>query len=129
MRWHLLRGLRRHAEQGPVPAGPYLRAKQATTVAIEFLGWLDGRGRSLAECTQHDVDVWFAGGTSTRRQADRFLYWARSHRLTSRLEIPRAEFDTAEGVGEQERLRIIAELLLHDTLPLAYRLAGCLIGV
>jgi hypothetical protein len=63
-RWNLLRGLREHAAHGPVPEGPFLAAKQVLTLTIEFLTWLKARGRSLGECTQHDIDAWFATGTS-----------------------------------------------------------------
>jgi hypothetical protein len=32
-------------------------------VAITFLGWLHQRGQTLAGCTQHDIDAWYASGT------------------------------------------------------------------
>ncbi|WP_445183491.1 hypothetical protein ACTXG6_34220 [Pseudonocardia sp. Cha107L01] len=126
-RWHHLRNLRRQATAGPVAAGPVLRAKQSVTVSIEFLGWLDARGQTLASCTQHDIDTWYATGPGTREHVERFLYWCRTQRLTTKLDVPQRDKDNPELIGESERLQIIRALLLHDTLPLPYRIAGCLI--
>ncbi len=126
-RWHHLRKLREHAETGPVGTGPFLRAKQSTTVAISFLNWLNERGTALNECSQHDIDAWYAGGRSTRQHAERFLYWARSNKLTPQLSIPRHTTGTYELVGEDERLHIIRALLLQDDLPAVHRVAGCLL--
>ena len=68
-RWHLLRQLRDRAKREPIPAGAFLNAKQSTTVAINFLDWLSGRGRQLATVSQADLDAWYASGPSTRSQA------------------------------------------------------------
>ena len=68
LRWRLLRHLRSGGTTAaPVGHGPYQRAKQRLTVAIAFLTWLDGRGRHLGDCTQHDIDTWFGTGPTTRR--------------------------------------------------------------
>ncbi|MFR9802652.1 hypothetical protein ACL02T_10155 [Pseudonocardia sp. RS010] len=126
-RWHHLRDLRRQSEHGPVEAGPVLRAKQSITVTIEFLGWLDRRGITLAELSQHEIDSWHAGGPGTREHVQRFLYWCRAQRLTGKLELPRRDKDNPRLIGEHARLEIIRSLLLHDELALPYRIAGCLI--
>ena len=62
LRWRLLRHLRCGATTAPLGHGPYQRAKRRLTVAIAFLAWLADRGRHLGECTQHDLDQWFATG-------------------------------------------------------------------
>lgn len=126
-RWHHLRHLRAQTASGPVETGSFLRAKQSTTVAVQFLTWLVDRGRALSECTQHDIDAWYGSGTSTRQHAERFLYWCRSNRLTPKLEVPHRNRDNHDLIGEHERLRIIRSLLLHDELPYGYRIAGCLV--
>ena len=61
----------------PLGHGPCQRAKQRLTMAIAFLAWLAGRGRQLGDCTQHDLDQWFATGPTTRRHVITFLSWAR----------------------------------------------------
>ena len=128
-RWHHLRDLRRHAAAGPIAEGPFLAAKQSITVAIIFLRWLHQRGQTLAGCTQHDIDAWYAGGTGTRHKAERFLYWCRTQRLTRTLDIPRRNNQNPALIGETQRLQIIRSLLTHDDLPLAYRVAGSLIAL
>jgi hypothetical protein len=126
-RWHHLRRLRDQARQGEVGENAFLRAKQSTTVAVSFLGWLTDRGRRLGDCTQHDLDAWFAGGTSTRGHAGVFLYWARNQRLLPRLDISGREPDSHPELGGQDRLRLLRGVLLHETLPLPHRVAAGLL--
>ena len=57
-------------------------------MAIAFLAWLDGRGQHLGECTQHDLDQWFATGPTTRRHVVTFLSWARQQRIIHDVAIP-----------------------------------------
>jgi hypothetical protein len=45
----------------------------------------------------------------------------------SKLDVPYRDRDNPELIGESERIQIIRSLLRHDTLPLPYRIAGCLI--
>src|SRR5262245_11917468 len=82
LRWYRLRPLRSgRTAATPVGHGPYQRAKQRLTVAVAFLAWLADCGHQLGECTQHDLDSWFAAGPSTRRHALTFLSWARRQRI------------------------------------------------
>ena len=76
-RWHHLCRLREHASRAPVEPAPFLSAKQSTTLAIQFVAWLATRGHTLAECTQADIDAWYARGPETRHNVARFLYWCR----------------------------------------------------
>lgn len=124
-RWHLLRQLRDRAKREPIPAGAFLNAKQCTTVAIDFLDWLAGRGQQLETATQADVDAWYAGGPSTRHHAARFLSWARKQHLT-RIDQPRLKHDDGPIMSEGERLDQINRLLA-DYLPVTPRLIGLLV--
>jgi hypothetical protein len=113
----------------PLGHGPYQRAKQRLTTAIAFLAWLDGRGRHLGECTQHDLDQWFATGPTTRRHVITFLSWARQQRIIRNIDVP---VTSTEGTavcppGPQARLAAIRRLLLDETLPPGDRIAGCLV--
>lgn len=128
-RWHHLRQLRRQTENGPVADVPMLGAKQSIAVSINFLAWLGGRGRPLAECTQHDIDTWYASGPSTHDRVERFLYWARTQRVIGKIDVPRRHRDNPDLLGENEWLDVVRRLLLLDTLPLQHRVAGCLIAL
>lgn len=59
-----------------VPRGSFLRAKQATTVAIDFVNWLTDHGVPLEDLQQAHLDAWTNSGPTTRLIADRFLRWA-----------------------------------------------------
>ena len=126
-RWHQLRYLRGEAAKGEVARTTFLRAKQSTTMAIDFLGWLGRRGRGIDECTQHDVDAYFAPGPSTRLHARSFLYWAKNSRKVRGLEIPGVTLTAHTTFGNDERLRALRDLLLDDELDLPWRIAGTLV--
>jgi hypothetical protein len=130
LRWRLLRHLRSCSGTAPpLGHGPYQRAKQRLTVTIAFLAWLDGRGRHLGECTQHDLDQWFATGPTTRRHVITFLSWARQQRIIGGVAIPVISTDGAGACppGTEARLVAIRRLLLDEALAPGDRLAGCLV--
>ena len=55
----------------------FLRAKQTLTVTIEFCSWLSAEhGITLEHLTQAHIDLWQAGGPSTRERVLRFIRWA-----------------------------------------------------
>jgi len=129
LRWHLLRHLR-SASTATAPLGhcPYQRAKQRLTVAIAFLAWLASRGHRPGECTQHDLDGWFASGPSTRQHALTFLSWARQQRILRGVELPVIHTETeAPAPAPTTRLAAIRRLLLDDALAPGDRIAGCLV--
>lgn len=129
-RWHIIRKMRQAIDtEGQVTTGSFLRAKQTVTVSIQFLRWLDERGVSLAACTQHDIDAWFASGPSTRQHSERFLYWCRTQQLTTKLELPHNDRSNPQTIAQKQRESIVRELLTNDTLSLDLRVAGCLIAL
>ncbi|KUM92866.1 hypothetical protein AQI88_29685 [Streptomyces cellostaticus] len=127
IRWHLKRRLEDQSRTAPVTAGAFLRAKQHTTVAIQFLDWLGQRGRQLRECTQHDVDAWFGAGTTTRQHANNFLYWAIRQRLVRHIAVPVTTNRNSPLTSEEEHLTALRTLLLHDTLPASHRAIGLML--
>lgn len=130
LRWRLLHHLRSGAASvEPVSHGPYQRAKQRLTVAAAFLAWLDGRGRQLGDCTQHDLDEWFGTGPTTRRHVITFLSWAHQQRIIRSVGVPviSTEGREAPAPGPDARLAAIRRLLLDETLIPGDRLAGCLV--
>jgi hypothetical protein len=129
LRWYLLRHLRSGSTAAaPVGHGPYQRVKQRLTVAAAFLAWLASRGHQLGECTQHDLDSWFAAGPSTRQHALTFLSWARRQRILRGIELPVIHTEAgAPPPTPAVRLAAIRRLLLDDALALEDRIAGCLV--
>jgi len=130
LRWRLLHHLRSSSSTAvPVGHGPYQRAKQRLTVAAAFLAWLADRGRQLSECTQPDLDEWFATGPTTRRHVITFLSWARQQRIIRGVDVPVASTEGAEAspLGPDDRVAAIRRLLLDETLPPGDRLACCLV--
>lgn len=101
-RWHQLRGLRQTTTAGPMTGSSFLRAKQSTTLAIEFLDWLATRGRTLAGRTQHDIDAWFASGPSTRSHTQSFLYWATNARQVKGVKMPPHTERNHPTIGDDE---------------------------
>ena len=130
LQWRLLRHLRSCSGTAvPLGHGPHQRAKQRLTVTIAILAWLADRGRQVGECTQHDLDQWFATGPTTRRHVITFLSWARQQRIIRDVAIPVINTDGAEACppGTDARLAAIRRLLLDETLAPGDRLAGCVV--
>lgn len=126
-RWHQLRRLRDEATKGGVKPATFLRAKQSTTVALDFLEWLARRGRTLGGLTQRDLDAWFAGGPTTRVHAKPFIYWAVRTRRIRGIEVPGAQPRSHPAIGQEERLQALRRLLTDDSVELRVRIAGSLI--
>jgi len=129
LRGYLLRHLRSGSTTAtPLSHGPYQRAKQRLTVAAAFLAWLAGRGHQLGECTQYDLDSWFAAGPSTRQHALTFLSWARRQRILRGIELPVIHTEAgAPPSAPAVWLAAIRRPLLDDALALDDRIAGCLV--
>ncbi|HEV3295266.1 MAG TPA: hypothetical protein VG123_40325, partial [Streptosporangiaceae bacterium] len=130
LRWRLLRHLRSGSNTAaPVGHGPYQRAKQRLTAAVAFLAWLADRERQLGECTQLDLDEWFATGPTTRRHVITFLSWARQQRIVRNVAAPVLNTEGTEACppGSDARLAAIRRLLLDETLAPGARIAGCLV--
>ncbi len=125
--WHHLRRLRARSAASPVTLSAFMNAKQSTTVAINFLDWLGGRGVELAEVSQVDIDRWHATGPSTSGRVDTFLFWARSHSVIGKIDIPRHHRDNGPSIGEQARIEAIRRVLTSDTMPLPIRVAAGLV--
>ena len=111
IRWHHLRRMR---ELSPVPHGTFLRAKQSTTVAIDFLNWLTEQHTTLTEVTQGHIDAWLAAGPSTRLILSRFFTWARSAKLLSgALTVPQHRHGTAARLALSAQHNVI-DAVVHD---------------
>lgn len=122
---HLNR-MRHLARQDALKEGTLLNARQSTSTAIEFLGFLDGRGKDPDECTQQDINDWLAGGPTTRSLARTFARWAMGARHIPKLDFPYRVAKTLPRLSQDRRLELIRRALDDHELYAGDR-AACLL--
>jgi hypothetical protein len=127
--WRVLRQARRRAEAAGRPRTPTRHAKTYLLAAVALLAFLDDRGRTLASCTQADLDAWLADGPPSAHEAADFLAWAADRHLSpAALTITRPQpHPQPDGLDDDTRWAIVARLLHDDNLELVDRVAGCLV--
>ncbi|MYS80034.1 hypothetical protein [Embleya scabrispora] len=96
--WHHRRRLRGKLADGSIKPKTWRTAQSQIRTAAKFLAWLRARDTALADCTQHDVDRWFAGGPSTRNYARRFINFAVQRRICGTLRVPYVKHGQPVGV-------------------------------
>ncbi len=128
--WHQRRRLVTAIDNNTLRPASTRGARGQINVTIRFLDWLDNRGRSLAECTQDDLDAWFADPTTTRLSAISFITWARTQQLCRPdLRVPVPQPATPTGMPHHDRVAIIRRLLHDNTINTADRVAGLLVAL
>lgn len=96
--------------------------------ALKLISWLRGNGKSLAACTQHDIDAWLAGGPGTNHHARAFVVWASRHGHTRDLDIPQhPRNETLTQIEDDERWTLVRGLLHDDGHAIEDRVAGLLV--
>ena len=77
--WEVLPRLRARAEKKPVTTAARRHAGDQVKRATAFPQWLSGRGLTLADCRQADIDAWYAESNEHARNYTRpFLQWCMS---------------------------------------------------
>lgn len=126
--WHHLRRLRSESKPGQSSDGPVRAAKQEVTETIKFLNWLEHtHQRTIADCTQQDVDEYLTSGPTTRHLIRTFFVWAKRSRLNVAVQIGFRQAKTTPTITQDQRLAWIKELLTGDSETLPYRIAGILL--
>jgi hypothetical protein len=126
--WHHLRRLRSEAKPGQATDGPKRSAKQEITETIKFLTWLeDNHDRTVAHCTQQDVDEYLASGPTTRHLIRTFFIWAKKSKINVGVQIGFRQAKTTPTITQEQRLAWLKELLSGDSESLPYRVAGVLV--
>lgn len=126
LRWRQQRELTARAAAGPLPSGSVNVARSRINAGLRLLGWLRDRGIPLQQCTQADLDAWYASGSNPKNAED-FLTWAMRHRHCPTLTIPARRQRSPTRGSEQERTQVLAKLLTDGTVDLDVRVAGCLV--
>lgn len=126
--WRLLTRLRATSRPGAQMAPAQAAGIRARLIrVIAFLTWLAERGLRPQECSQLEVDTWFAtSGPYRDRDLRHFLAWAHRQRLMPALKVAALAPQAPEGAAPADLSR-----WLHQSLggehPLATRLACCLL--
>ncbi|HVI37545.1 MAG TPA: hypothetical protein VM684_15040 [Gaiellales bacterium] len=122
--WHVLRHLRRAADQGRLTKAITDRAREQISAAIRVLAFLDGRGTTAADATQDDLERYQAHKAGTLSSESAFVTWLRTSRTNTALTIPSVPSGPpAVTVSDTERWAHV-ERLLHDTTLRGYTRIG-----
>jgi hypothetical protein len=129
--WHHLRRLRQRLRRtgGATTHLQALNVRCHLTAAANFLDWLTKSDRTLASCTQADLDWWAASPNARYRdETAHFVRWAVAHRHASRLTVAAHRWQGPSGPLDGEKRWADARRLLNDrTLKTADRVAGLLL--
>ncbi|WP_330218379.1 recombinase XerD [Mycolicibacterium obuense] len=126
--WHHLRRINDFALSGVSTRGPVHASKQDITEALKFLEWLRAEhGRTIANCTQLDVDLWVTTGPTTRHLIRTFIIWCKKMRVNRSITLGHRQAKTVRVLTQDQRLEWIRELLSGDSESLPYRVAGTLL--
>jgi integrase len=126
LRWRHHRELVARATAGPLTPSITFAARNRTNRGLTFLSWLRERDVSLAQCTQADLDAWFATVTNAGGAID-FLDWAMHYQRCPQLVVVRHAPRSPAAASESHRLEVLARLLADEQIVLGDRVAGCLI--
>jgi len=126
--WNVLPRLRARADARPLtPAGRGYAGEQIIQ-ATALLRWLAERGRTLADCTQADVELWHVEhATSANANLRQFLLWAAKTRLTRRFDLPPTASPCGKPLPEHDRTALLGQVLTDRTGPLRSRAAAAIL--
>jgi hypothetical protein len=97
-------------------------------VAAQFFQYLTDRDSILAECSQHDLDAWFADARDSDKTGLRpFLRWAIKSRRMGRLRLPSFGQGAPSPIGPRQRLELIRRLHDDADMDLVDRVAALLV--
>ena len=78
--WQVMRRLRQNAQARPRHRTRTASARNSISEAARFLAWLGGRGTTLRQCRQADIDEWLTTASASASESTRdFLAWAARH--------------------------------------------------
>lgn len=125
--WHVQRRLNTLADRGPLTSKQIQQARNEIHLAAAFLGHLAERGRALADCTQADVDAWYAGGYTARRITRAFLRWAMRSKHMTAVTVPHRSTSNPAPLAQHQRLALLRQTVNRDDVPLQDRVAAALV--
>jgi hypothetical protein len=125
--WRVLRRARLRAAFQPRPRTPTAHARNSLIAAIAFLGFMDEKGRSLADCTQADIESWLVCHGPSAPEVGDFIDWAADRQMVGRLVIPGRVRRQVTPLDDDTRWALVDRLLHDEDFDLGDRVAGCLV--
>lgn len=115
--WRIQRRLRLAAADTPLTSYNINAARFSLRIAHSFLTELAVHGRGPADCTQADIDRWFAPDSRTPDQARPFLRWCIDRHELPRVKLPPVQRAAVAPMSQTKRLEFIGQVLADDTMP------------
>ena len=126
--WQVMRRLRQNAQARPRYRTRTANARNSISEAARFLAWLGGRGTTLRQCRQADIDEWLATvSASASENIHGFLTWAARHGHCQAFAFPVRQRHGGTAISDSRRWEHATRLLRDDTIEPADRAAGCLV--
>ncbi|REE58661.1 Cro/C1-type helix-turn-helix DNA-binding protein [Streptomyces sp. 3212.3] len=125
--WHIQRRLHTLADRCPLTSKQIHQARNEIHLATAFLAHLAERGRTLADCTQADVDDWYAGGYTAQCLTLAFLRWAMRSNHMPTVTVPHRSTSNPTPLVQQQRLTLLRQVVDRDDIPLQDRVAAPLV--
>jgi hypothetical protein len=126
--WQVMRRLRRNAQARPRHRTRTASARSSISEAARFLAWLRGRGTTLQQCHQADIDEWVATASASAAENTRsFLDWAACRGHCPAFAFPARQRHAGPAISDSQRWEHATRLLRDDTIQPADRAAGCLV--
>ncbi len=125
--WHVQRRLRTIADRGPLSGKQTQQARDEIRLATAFLVHLAEWEHTLADCTQADVDAWYAGGYTARRLTHAFLRWAMRSKHMPKVTVPHRSTSNPAPIAQHQRLALLRQTVNREDVPLQDRVAAALV--
>jgi hypothetical protein len=125
--WHVQRRLNILADRSPLTGKQVQQARNEIHLATAFLSHLAERGRTLADCTQADIDTWYAGGYTARRLTHAFLRWAMRSKHMPKVTVPHRSTSNPAPLAQHQRLALLRQFVNREDVPLQDRVAAVLV--
>ncbi|MEV0898176.1 hypothetical protein [Actinoplanes sp. NPDC049802] len=127
--WRLLRRLRQRLRPDEaITHQQYLNVRRLIVAAVAFLDRLPQRQRTMATCTQGDVDAILLLPGIHAKNASAFIRWAVAQRHASGIVVPTFAWTGPNGPFDENQRWATARRLLHDdSVSDADRVAGLII--
>jgi integrase len=130
IRWQVLKPLRDKSHSTPLTDTTGYAARAKVKMVGDFCDWLATRERSVANCTQADIDLWFVEPPHRVSAMYAFMAWAMSRKAMPHLEVQAPGRASVVAPLDTDERWLVARRLLHDpNIEAVDRVAGALVVI